>query len=175
MSADAPIELLKSLNAVDGILGAVLLVSALVGWIRGFVFEVLSLLGWFAAWFVAVFYSPQWAAQLPIGAPGSRLNLSASLVATFIATLIVWSLAARLVRLMLHATPLNGVDRLLGSGFGFLRGVIIGLLVAALLPLTPWANSRMWRDSTIAGLLDRALADIRPLWPAWQRAWRTAD
>ncbi len=174
MSADDPGELLRSLNAVDGLLAAMLLLSTLVGWLRGFAFEVLSLLGWLAAWFVAVFYSPQWAAHLPLGSPGSRLNLSAALVVSFIATLILWGLGARLIRLMIHATPLNVVDRLLGSAFGFLRGLVIGLIVAALLPLTPWTNGRIWRESAIAGLLDDALAELRPLWPSWQRTWQPA-
>lgn len=174
MNADAPGELLRSLNTVDALLAAMLLLSTLVGWLRGFAFEVLSLLGWLAAWFVAVFYSPLWAAHLPIGLPGSRLNLSAALVVSFIATLILWGLGARLVRLMIHATPLNVVDRLLGSGFGMLRGLVIGLIVAALLPLTPWANGRTWRESAIAGLLGAALTELRPLWPSWQRAWQPA-
>lgn len=169
MSGVASGDLLKTVNAVDALLAAMLLLSALVGWLRGFAFEVLSLLGWLAAWFVAVFYSPQWAVHLPIGSPGSRLNLAAALIATFIATLIVWGLGARLVRLVIHATPLNVVDRLLGSAFGLLRGCVIGLIVAALLPLTPWAQGRIWRDSAIAGLFGNALAELRPLWPSLQR------
>ena len=172
MSGDSPGDLLR-LNAVDALLAAMLLLSALVGWLRGFAFEVLSLLGWLAAWFVAVFYSPQWAVHLPIGSPGSRLNLSAALIVSFIGTLILWGLGARLIRLVIHATPLNIVDRLLGSVFGLLRGLVIGLIVAALLPLTPWGQGRIWRDSAIAGLLDEALAELRPLWPSWQRAWKS--
>lgn len=172
--AEPPGELLKTLNGADAALVGVVLLSLLVGWVRGFAFEVLSLLGWLAAWFVAVVYSPQWAIHLPVGPPASRLNLAATLIATFIATLILWGLGARLVRLLIHATPLSLIDRVLGSLFGLLRGLVIGLTVAALLPLTPWANGRIWRDSAIAGLLDEALAELRPLWPSWQRAWPAA-
>ena len=174
MIAETWHDLLQRLNAVDAALGAVLLLSLIVGWIRGFAFEVLSLLGWLVAYFVAVTYSPQWAGHIPIGVAGSRLNLSAALVLTFIVTLIVWGLASRLIRMLLHATPLNAVDRLLGSAFGLLRGVVIGLTVAALLPSTPWSHSRVWRDSAMAGLLGEALAELRPLWSSWQRSTHPA-
>ena len=163
-------DLLQRMNAVDAALLAVLTLSLVVGWVRGFAFEVLSLLGWLVAYFVAVTYSPRWAMHIPIGAAGSRLNLSTALVATFIVTLIVWGLTARLIRMLLHATPLDLVDRLLGSAFGLLRGAVIGLIVAALLPSTPWSHARLWRDSAIAGLLDEALGELRPLWPAWHRS-----
>ena len=158
------------MGGVDLAFTGLFVVSAVVGWVRGFAFEVLSLLGWLVAYFVAVYYSPQVSVHLPLGSSGSRLNLGAALVATFVVTLIVWSLASRLVRLLIHATPLNVVDRFFGGAFGALRGLVIGLVIAALLPSTPWAQARIWKDSTIAALLGRALAELRPLWPAQSRA-----
>lgn len=174
MTADTSTGLLHSLNGVDASLLGVFGLSLIVGWARGFAFEVLSLLGWLVAWFVAAYFSPQWAVHLPVGSPGSRINLTAALVLTFIVTLILWGLAARLIRMLVHATPLNLIDRLLGGAFGLLRGLVIGLLVAACLPLTPWSQARIWRDSAVAGLLREALAELRPLWPDWQHALRSA-
>ena len=51
---------------VDAVLLAVLVISVIVGAIRGFVFELLSLVGWVAAWFAAQWFSPQVAPYIPI-------------------------------------------------------------------------------------------------------------
>ena len=48
---------LSALGWVDATLLAVLLLSMLVGLVRGFVFECLSLAGWLVAWFGAVSYT----------------------------------------------------------------------------------------------------------------------
>ena len=55
---------------------------------------------------------------MPIGAAGSALNQGAAFAITFIAALILWGLAARLVRLLISATPLSLPDRVLGSTNG---------------------------------------------------------
>ena len=83
---------------VDACLLGVLLLSILVGAIRGLVFELLSLAGWLVAYFVALWAMPELAPRLPIGTTGSSLNLAASFACAFIVTLIVWSLLSRLVR-----------------------------------------------------------------------------
>ena len=48
----------------------VIALSAIVGAVRGLTFEVLSLLGWVAAWFAGVWLGPVLAPHLPIGTPG---------------------------------------------------------------------------------------------------------
>lgn len=154
------------LGWVDLVLVAVLLLSVLVGVLRGFVFELLSLLGWVAAWFAAQWFAPQVAVWLPVGAPGSALNLGAAFALTFIAALILWTLAARLIRLLLHATPLSLVDRLLGALFGALRGLVLLLALAVVVGLTPLAKSSAWQQSRGAHWLSAALHVLMPLLPA---------
>jgi membrane protein required for colicin V production len=156
---------IASLGWVDLALAAVLLLSVLVGFMRGFVFELLSLLGWVAAWFAAQWFAPQVAAWLPVGAPGSALNLGAAFALTFIAALVLWTLAARLIRLLLHATPLSLVDRLLGALFGTLRGLVLLLALAVVVGLTPLAKSTAWQQSRGAHWLNAALHGLMPLLP----------
>lgn len=154
-----------SIGWVDGCLLAVLLLSVLIGILRGLVFEVLSLVGWVVAWFVAQWAAPQIAPHLPVGTPGSLLNQGAAFASAFIATLIVWSLLSRLVRSLIHATPLSAVDRLFGAGFGLLRGSIALLAVAALVGYTPAAKSAPWQASIGVGWLNAALGGVKPLLP----------
>ena len=161
--------LTQSFNGVDAALLAVVGFSLLVGIVRGFTYELMALAGWVVAYFVALWYSPALTPHidpyLPAVLAGKALGAAVALVLVFIATLIVWGLAARLVRLLVHATPLNLLDRLGGAIFGVLRGVVIVLIVAAVLPMTPWAHAPAWRDSALAGTVEGALAHLRPLWP----------
>ena len=150
---------------VDWLLVAVLLASVLIGLVRGFVFEVLSLVGWIVAWIAAQWAGPSLAPHLPLGTPGSALNIGTAFVLVFIATLIIWTLLAKVARMMIHATPLSLIDRLLGAGFGLLRGAVLLLVAATLITYTPAAQSQAWRTSQGARWLGLALQAIKPILP----------
>jgi membrane protein required for colicin V production len=143
----------------------VLAISVLVGLWRGLVFELLSLAGWLVAWFVAQRWGAALTDSLPLGAPGSASRAGISFAVVFIATLIVWSLLARLVRMLIAATPLQLFDRVLGAGFGLLRGVLILLVAATLVALTPISKAPWWKASRGALWLGHAVEVLRPMWP----------
>ncbi len=156
---------LPALGLVDWALLAVLAVSVAVGVVRGFVFEVLSLVGWIVAWFAAQWGSPLLAPLLPVGTPGSGLNAGAAFAAAFVLALVAWALLARLVRMLIHATPLSIPDRLLGAGFGALRAVVLLLALATVVAMTPASQSGAWRASQGARWLGQGLATLKPLLP----------
>jgi membrane protein required for colicin V production len=133
---------------------------------RGFVFEVMSLAGWLVAWFAAQWLAPQAAVYVPIGTPGSTLNFAAAFVACFLAAIVVWGLLSKLVRLLIQATPLSIPDRLLGAGFGLVRGAVLLLAVATTVALTPAAKSPSWQASHGARWLEIARHGLMPLLPA---------
>jgi len=151
---------------VDIFFAGVLLVSVIAGLVRGLVFEVLSLVGWVVAYFGAQWLAPEVAPHLPVGRPGSALNLGAAFASAFIVVLLIWSLVARLVRLLVHATPLSLVDRALGAGFGLLRGAVVLLFVTTLVMLSSFAHSQAWRQSRGAVWAGEALQGIKPMLPA---------
>ena len=158
---------------VDLFLLALLLLSAAVGFWRGLFFEVMSLLGWVVAYFAAVWFSPVAAPHIPVGTPGGALNQLASVIGVFVAVLIVWALLSRLLRMLLRATPLSLIDRLLGAMFGVIRGVLILLLIYAAVGWTPWSRSEAWAQSQVRPWLAVACKTLVPLLPAsWNRFWR---
>ena len=166
MSADTgPWASFSQLGWVDWTLLAVLLASVVVGLVRGFIFELMSLAGWLVAWFAAQWAAPHLAPVLPLGEPGSALNLGAAFALCFLGALVVWGLLARLVRLLLHATPLSLMDRGLGAGFGLLRGAVLLLALSTVVTLTPAAQSEAWRQSQGARWLGLSLNALKPLLP----------
>lgn len=142
---------------------AFLALSMVVGLIRGFAFELLSLAGWFAAYFAARYGTPLAQPWLHIGEPGSSLNYGATFACVFLVALVVWSIAARLVRALIRATPLSPIDRLLGAGFGLVRGVVVLLIAALVIGVSPWAQSSLWRQSVGAAWLSAMVHELRPL------------
>ncbi len=151
---------------VDWALLAVLLLSVLLGLVRGLVFEVLALAGWVVAWFAAVWLAPLAAGLLPAGSASPGVRHAASFFACFLFVLIVWALLARLVRSLVRATPLSLIDRVLGAVFGLLRGGLLLLALAAVLALTPAAQSAEWRSSVGAAWLHAAKQALKPMLPA---------
>lgn len=150
---------------VDWVLLAVLVVSLAIGLWRGLVFELLSLAGWIAAYIAGQVFSPWVASWLPVGTPGSALHQGVSFAVTFVIALIVWTLGARLLRLVIHATPLQAIDRVLGAAFGVLRGLVLLLAVATVVMLTPAGRSIAWQQSQGAAWLGGLLAGLKPVLP----------
>jgi membrane protein required for colicin V production len=148
---------------VDIGLLAFLGVSVLIGLARGFVFELLSLAGWLAAYLAGLWLTAELQPYIHIGDPGSSLNYGATFAIVFLVTLVLWSLGARLVRALIHATPLSAIDRLLGAGFGLLRGVVLLLVVTAVIGVSPWAKAIAWQRSQGAVWLNAWLLELRPV------------
>ena len=149
---------------VDIGLLAFLLLSVGVGLLRGVVFELLSLAGWFAANFAAQYGTPWAMPHIPVGPPGLALNHGVAFASVFLVALIVWSLAARLVRSLIRATPLSPLDRFFGAGFGLLRGLVVLLVLTAAIGITPLERSAAWQQSQGAVWLSAVLQGLRPWW-----------
>ena len=139
--------------------------SIIVGLVRGVVFEVLSLAGWVVAYIAAQLLTPLVQPHTSIGQPGSALNHAVAFACVFIVTLVLWGLGARLVRLLIRATPLSSLDRLLGAAFGLVRGLLVLLLLALVLGLTPVAKWPAMQRSQGVAWLNAVVKEIMPWLP----------
>ena len=154
------------LGWVDWAMLGLLLLSVVVGLWRGLVFELMSVVGWIVAYIAAQMFAPDVAAHLPVGERGGAANLLVGFVVTFFVALLLWSLLARLLRTLVRATPLTLPDRVLGAGFGLLRGVLLLLVVATLVAFLPSVQrSAAWSQSQGAAWLGLALQALKPMLP----------
>ncbi len=152
-------------GTVDLVLAAVLVLSMLVGLWRGLVREVMALAGWVAAYIAAQTFSGMVAPWVPVGSQGGVLNLAVTFVLIFVAALIVWALLTSLIAALVKATPLSVVDRLLGAVFGLARGLIVLLVAATVLAMTPAAQAPWWQQSQGAQWLGVVLQGLKPAMP----------
>ena len=156
---------MASVTTVDWVLLAVLLLSLLVGLWRGLVFEVLSVLGWGAAFVLAPWFAPDVAALRPMSSASQSVRYAAAFVLTFIVAVFVAGLLASLVKKMVAAVGLRPVDRLLGGVFGLVRGLVLLLAVSVAISMTPLKESLWWKESTGAPVLSAALKGLKPALP----------
>lgn len=161
------------MNWVDVALLLALGLSVLLGLWRGLVFEVLSVLGWIVAYFAAPYLAPWLLSVLDAGMGDwlrehqlqAGLPAMVGLLLAFFLILLLWGLGAKLLRALIHASPLSVLDRLAGAGFGALRGVLLCLLLVLVVGMTPAAASSAWRASQLAPVLDQLLVHARPWLP----------
>lgn len=149
----------------DWIAIASLVVSMLLGLVRGLVFEVISLAGWVAAFVAAQWLAGSVAAWLPFGDPEAAWRYPLAFVLVFVAVAFTVGLLAALTRKLVTAVGLRPVDRVLGGAFGVLRGAVALLVVAVVVHLLALSDSAWWRESPSAGVLDEALQGLKPVLP----------
>ena len=151
--------------ALDWIFAALLLVSMLVGAWRGLVYEVLSLLGWVAAFVVAQWLAADAAAMLPLGDASETLRYAAGFILVFVASLFACGFLAWLAKKLVDAVGLRPVDRTLGAFFGVLRGLLVLLVLVVMAGLTQLHQAAWWQESQGATLLSGLLKELRPVLP----------
>jgi membrane protein required for colicin V production len=110
-------------------------VAAIGGFIRGFVQEVLSLAAWVLALFaIRSLHTPltEWFIPKLDSATGAAiLSFALLLLIPYAGMKLIASFAGRTTR----ASVLGSLDRLLGLGFGILKGLIIAVLAFSVLAL----------------------------------------
>jgi membrane protein required for colicin V production len=140
-------------NAVDLMLSLVVLVSLAVGAWRGFLYEVFSLAGWVAAFFLARLWAADVAQHLPMTGASDGLQYAAAFVLVFVATAFVAGLISWLIRKLAVQVGLRPVDRVLGATFGVVRAAVLLVVLAFGVTLTPLAKHEAWVQSPGAQFL----------------------
>ena len=155
-----------ALTLFDYLVIAALLASALLGLMRGFVREVLSLAGWALAGLIAYRFCGAAANWLPERMPGGELARDVvAFVALFALTLIIVGWFAALLVQLLKTVGLSGLDRVLGCGFGVLRGVLVLIVAMTLAALTPAAKQPFWQHAQTRPYLQIAANVLQPWLP----------
>lgn len=128
---------------------AIIAVSGVVGVFRGFVREVMSLIGWgvsaWLAWRFANVFAPVF--DSIIQSPDVRK--AASFISIFLLSLVLFALLSYFISKIMNKSALKGMDRTLGMVFGLLRGAIIIAVLAILIQSTQFANESWWQGSML--------------------------
>jgi membrane protein required for colicin V production len=118
---------------LDGVVFVVVLISAMLAMVRGFVREVLSVASWVLAAAAAFFfYKP----LLPLVEPyiaNKNVAIIAAAAGIFFVALIIASYIAMKISDFVIDSRVGLLDRILGFVFGFVRGVLLVVIAFAFL------------------------------------------
>jgi membrane protein required for colicin V production len=153
------------MSSTDWILSALLVASMLLGVWRGLVYEVLSVMGWIAAFLLAQLFAPAVSEKLPMQGSGETLRFAAAFVLVFIASVFAAGLFSALMKKLISAVGLRPVDRILGAIFGAFRGLILLLALSVVVHMTALHESEWWLESKGAPMLMTLLKGLRPMLP----------
>ena len=134
---------------IDYIFLGLVALSVLLGFMRGFFREALSLASWVLALWLALEFGQIFVPVFSEILPSPTLQIWAARLMTFVLVVVAGAVVNRLIGMAVRKTGLSGTDRVLGMGFGFVRGVLlVGLVVlgAQVLELDrePW-----WDESRL--------------------------
>ena len=135
---------------------AIIVLSALVGWWRGFMYELFSLIGWVAAYIVASTFSDQLMPHVPTAMGADNIRSAVAFAALFIATLIVGALFAWFLARLAKFAGLSGMDGKFGAIFGMLRGGLVVIALVWLGGLTDLPQKPFWRNALSSKPLQQA-------------------
>lgn len=151
------------------LLGA-LVISILIGVWRGFTREILGLVSWIVAAVAAIVFAPHTVGWLEPRIHTPSLRIAASYAIVFFAALVLGAIVTTLASMLVRKSMLSGVDRMIGGGFGLVRGVLMGVLMVWLLGMTPARKDAWWGASMFIPRLEVLAEGLRNLMPEdWRK------
>ena len=124
--------MMEALTAFDAVAIVIVIVSTLMALARGFMREVMSIVGWIAAAVLAFMFAGQvepLVKEIPVVGSflteSCELAIIAAFAAVFALALVVVSIFTPLFAGLIRASSLGSVDSALGFLFGALRGVVL--------------------------------------------------
>lgn len=133
------------MTGIDIAIIFVLVISAVISFVRGFFREALSLATWVGAVVITLAYTSRFSTLLPedsIQSPAARATISA--IVLFLICLAIGWLARWLCRRIVAGAKLGMFDRVLGVFFGIARGVVIVALLVLSAHLAPSLQQESW-------------------------------
>lgn len=147
--------------AILGVIG----LSVLIGLVRGLVREVLSLVAWVIAIWVALRFAQHLADALVESINSPPLRLAAAFTVLFLITLILAGVTNFFIAKLISKAGITGADHLLGGVFGLARGALIVALLVLLGGATPFTKDDWWQDSMLIGHFQNLAVWLRGLLP----------
>lgn len=145
-------DFLQSIGILDIVFIAILVISILVGLIRGAIREVLSLVGLAIAIYLALSFSETLSKDyVSKFFEDAKVSYIISFILIIVAAIFAIALFNLFLSQLLKASGLSFINRLLGMAFGVIRGVLICSIITLAMNFIPGiANKSWWKASATA-------------------------
>tara|TARA_B100000795_G_scaffold234986_1_gene194422 strand:- start:527 stop:1027 length:501 start_codon:yes stop_codon:yes gene_type:complete len=125
---------------------SIIFISFLVGCYRGFTRELFSLAGWIFAFYFANLFSGDLLKYVPFDF-GEHINFIIIYMVIFVIILLVASFLAALLNQLIKNIGLGFFNIIMGSIFGFMRGVLITFILIFLVQKTSFISETILAES----------------------------
>jgi membrane protein required for colicin V production len=154
-------------TATDLLLLAVIGVSMLFGVMRGFIGVLASLLAWLLAGWASFHFGARVALLLAGSGTPTAGQLLAGYGLSFLCVLLFVGIVGWLVRKLVHAIGLSGMDRALGLALGLVRGGFVACMLVLMMGFTGMPQEPGWRQSQVVPVLLPGAQWLRGWLPEW--------
>ena len=148
---------------VDWVIIVVVLFSTIISLWRGATREIISLLTWVLAAWLAFHYYAMFSLLLEPYIEAPELRAAASFGIIVLLVLIVGTFVGRAITKAINYIGLSGIDKIMGMAFGCARGVLILAIVVLLVSYTELPSEPWWQNSLLIPYLVQ-VADYMSNW-----------
>ena len=158
----------QAINSVDIIILLITLISVVVGVMRGFIREALSVVSWVLAIWLAITYCKEAGQYLSgyVSISTPALEVALGFATTFIGSLLVFALLTYLIHKLIVQDAIKGTDRMLGALFGVLRAVIIVAAMMVIGRSIDMQTRDWWQNSVLLAQLKPSADILQSLLPS---------
>lgn len=161
-------EWFHATNSVDLAIMFLMGVSIIMGLLRGFVREAISLVTWVTALVVALLYTETvstWFTMITL--VGFRMLLAFVLI--ILSILIMGGALSFLISRLIKFTGFGVTDRIIGTVFGMIRGGIVVAACILMLGPTPVSKDPTWMKSTLIPRFQPISLWLKDQLPDWMK------
>ena len=155
----------ESVTVFDYVVIAIVCVSVVLSVMRGFVKEVLGLVGWVAAFVAAMTLSEPFSHLMVANIPDERVRAIVAFLGVFFATLLLMAFIAWMFSRLIKTAGLGLEDRVLGGVFGVARGLLVVMILVLLAGLTNLPKQPAWTNAALSPPLEALAKTMKPWLP----------
>ena len=134
---------------IDIIIAVAVVLSVIVGFARGFVKEAFSIATLLLATWAALYFGPVVGKISDSWLQGEELQTWFGRILVFLVFVVAGGLIEWVVSKAVKMSPLGGVDRLAGSLFGLLRGLLLTAVFILAGQFMGFDNDDWWQESAL--------------------------
>jgi membrane protein required for colicin V production len=151
-----------NLTTIDWTIATIVGFSVGLGLWRGFMREVLSLVGWVTGLWLALLHAVPLGERFPFDLPWPPARTALAALLIVVGCLVAAALVAMAVKRLLSAVSLSGTDRLVGAIFGAARAALLLLVLVYIAGRTSMVQQPAWKQSVLLPHVEAAVRFASP-------------
>lgn len=149
---------------IDYVLIFIIVVSSVLGVFRGFIKELLAIIGWVLAFYFSSIFSDTVSQYVPFVLDDSLKYFIAYLI-IFILVLVIASILIKILNQFVKTVGLTLTNVLMGTLFGFIRGVLLAFILILVAENFRFIDKQTLEQSILVPIIKEYVEKTLPYFP----------